>query len=466
MSASDSAKSRMERILRLHEQIDALKLDIRQVYAEEKAGGGDKTAMGAAVSYIRKRDKEGSDLADREAMADVYVAAYDAVGGDDQPHAHARAKEFQPPRAAGLTEIKAAYREGRPISQDFAYENGTVYLIAFYGLGRIKIGVSRDVERRIADLQQTVGDQAQIIATIPGNRQAEIAAHKHHASWCISGEWYRLCDEAVDAIKAYTHTHEREALEMEAVAEREAFIDQSGGIGAALSAVLGVEVEMVQAGELTDNQENQYGTDSGQHFGRSDDEQRDAARVPSSDGRGKGDDEGAQGQGSGVAGVDRSGGPVAGTVDREDEDGGSRHVGREARHEVVAQDDVGATASSTHSETAHKPAGNPVADNGDKGRGSFPAGGPTHSNSSDTLRSDKAETLPSSPEVSAANSDLRPRSQAAGSPASDAAPSEAGAKTAAASRSSPMTAREIDVTIPAFLRRTEGGYPKREAEGV
>lgn len=42
------------------------------------------------------------------------------------------------------------------------------------------------------------------------------------------------------------------------------------------------------------------------------------------------------------------------------------------------QDDVGATASSTNS--AHKPAGELAADKGDKGRGSFPAGGPAHSN--------------------------------------------------------------------------------------
>lgn len=91
MSASDSAKSRMERILRLHEQIDALKLDIRQVYAEEKADGGDKTAMGAAISYIRKREKDSTALAEREAMADVYVAAYDAVGTRIATHTHAPA---------------------------------------------------------------------------------------------------------------------------------------------------------------------------------------------------------------------------------------------------------------------------------------------------------------------------------------------------------------------------------------
>jgi uncharacterized protein (UPF0335 family) len=98
MSASDSAKSRMERVLRLHEQIDALKLDIRQVYAEEKADGGDKTAMGAAISYIRKREKDSTALADREAMADVYVAAYDAP----RTHTHAREASYSETKGRGV----------------------------------------------------------------------------------------------------------------------------------------------------------------------------------------------------------------------------------------------------------------------------------------------------------------------------------------------------------------------------
>ncbi len=122
-------------------------------------------------------------------------------------------------------------------------------------------------------------------------------------------------------------------------------------------------------------------------------------------------------------------------------------------------DDVGATASSTNSNGLAGPA----CAHDDEAANTKPA---PNANSSEPLRSDKAETLPSSREVSATNPDLRPRSQAAASPASDAAPSEAGATTAAASRSSSMTAREIDATIPAFLRRTEGAYPKREVEGV
>lgn len=78
--------------------------------------------------------------------------------------------------------------------------------------------------------------------------------------------------------------------------------------------------------------------DSGKHVGRSDDEQRDAARVSSADGRREGADEGDQGQGAGASGIDRHGGPVEGTLARQDEDGRSGHVGREARHEITETD--------------------------------------------------------------------------------------------------------------------------------
>ena len=74
---------------------------------------------------------------------------------------------------------------------------------------------------------------------------------------------------------------------------------------------------------------------SKQHVGRTDDEQRNAARVSSTDGRRESADESDQGQGAGASGTDRGGGPVSGTLDSQDEDGRSGHVGREARHEIT-----------------------------------------------------------------------------------------------------------------------------------
>jgi uncharacterized protein (UPF0335 family) len=89
MNASGSAKSRMERVLRLQEEIDQIKGDIREIYAEEKADGGDKTAMGAAISYIRKRAKDKNAFDEREALASVYINAFEASGTAFATHTHA-----------------------------------------------------------------------------------------------------------------------------------------------------------------------------------------------------------------------------------------------------------------------------------------------------------------------------------------------------------------------------------------
>lgn len=85
--------------------------------------------------------------------------------------------------------------------------------------------------------------------------------------------------------------------------------------------------------------------DGQQHVGRTDDEQHDAPPVPGPDGRGESADAGLEGQGAGASGPDRTGWAVAGAVDRQDEDGRSRHVGGEARHEIIPSDDGIAAAN-------------------------------------------------------------------------------------------------------------------------
>ena len=84
-------KSIIERILRLHAESDELAADIREVYAEAKANGFDKTALGAAVRAIRQRDKVGeAAIAERETIVGLYLAAYD---GPSHVHASAPARE-------------------------------------------------------------------------------------------------------------------------------------------------------------------------------------------------------------------------------------------------------------------------------------------------------------------------------------------------------------------------------------
>lgn len=91
MSADAQLKSIIERILRLHAEADELKADIREVYGEAKANGYDKTALGAAVALIRKRDRLGEDaIAERETIVGLYLDAYDNA---PRAHTHTRARD-------------------------------------------------------------------------------------------------------------------------------------------------------------------------------------------------------------------------------------------------------------------------------------------------------------------------------------------------------------------------------------
>lgn len=208
-------KSFIDRVLRLKEEEDAIKADIREVYAEMKGEGFDKTVAGQLVAHLRKVEKKGRDEVDNaNAIFDLYLNEYENGTGASHVHACEEKREmdtsFQPPRHASLSEIKEAYRSGSPISQDFKFENAHVYFIAFPIIGRIKIGVSNDVERRIHKIEATIGERADVLAVIPGNRKAEIKAQQHHAEWNVSGEWFRYCDEIIRSISDYAraHTHE------------------------------------------------------------------------------------------------------------------------------------------------------------------------------------------------------------------------------------------------------------------
>lgn len=80
MSADAEIKAFVERVLRLKEEQDTLGEDIREVYAEAKGRGYDKTVLGNVVSHLRKVAKLGHDtLSEREAIFDLYLTAYETV---------------------------------------------------------------------------------------------------------------------------------------------------------------------------------------------------------------------------------------------------------------------------------------------------------------------------------------------------------------------------------------------------
>lgn len=92
MSSHDQVRSFIERIIRLKEEQDAIGDDVKDVYAEAKSFGLDKTALGSVVSHLRRVSKKGADtVAEQGAIFDLYLAAYE--GRDDASHAHARERD-------------------------------------------------------------------------------------------------------------------------------------------------------------------------------------------------------------------------------------------------------------------------------------------------------------------------------------------------------------------------------------
>ncbi|APG91118.1 DUF2312 domain-containing protein [Sinorhizobium americanum] len=78
MTSDAQIKAFIDRILRLKEEQDTIGEDIRDIYAEAKSMGFDKTAMGNVVAHLRKVSKKGHDtVAEQGAIFDLYLAAYE-----------------------------------------------------------------------------------------------------------------------------------------------------------------------------------------------------------------------------------------------------------------------------------------------------------------------------------------------------------------------------------------------------
>ena len=77
-------KALIDRILRCREAEDEAKEDTREVYAELKALGYDKTIAGKLVNELRAEAKNPSKVSEQNTVLDLYREAYHARA----PHAH------------------------------------------------------------------------------------------------------------------------------------------------------------------------------------------------------------------------------------------------------------------------------------------------------------------------------------------------------------------------------------------
>lgn len=91
--AHQQLRSYVDRVLRLKKDQDDLAADIKEVYAEAKAMGFDKTVMGQLVAHLRKRERDPSKFEERSAIFDLYLEAYEQHGTDLATRAHAHEAE-------------------------------------------------------------------------------------------------------------------------------------------------------------------------------------------------------------------------------------------------------------------------------------------------------------------------------------------------------------------------------------
>lgn len=89
--AQDHIRAFVDRILRMKEEAKAINADVREIYAEAKGAGYDKTVLGKLVNYVEKRAADANAVMESESIFDLYLTAYDSA--KKQPHVHAREEE-------------------------------------------------------------------------------------------------------------------------------------------------------------------------------------------------------------------------------------------------------------------------------------------------------------------------------------------------------------------------------------
>jgi uncharacterized protein (UPF0335 family) len=109
--ADDQLAAFIDRILRMKEEADAIAADIREIYAEAKANGFDKTQLGNVITYLRKKDKDAAKFEEGEAVFDLYLGSYLATK-NRAPRVRAYARASNGPEITEPQEAQAPAQAG------------------------------------------------------------------------------------------------------------------------------------------------------------------------------------------------------------------------------------------------------------------------------------------------------------------------------------------------------------------
>jgi uncharacterized protein (UPF0335 family) len=79
--AQDQIKAFVDRIIRLKEEAKAINADIREIYAEAKGNGLDKTILGKVVNHVERMSADANKVMAAEALFELYLVAYQSASG-------------------------------------------------------------------------------------------------------------------------------------------------------------------------------------------------------------------------------------------------------------------------------------------------------------------------------------------------------------------------------------------------
>ena len=81
-------------------------------------------------------------------------------------------------------------------------ESSQVYFMHAKNLGLVKIGFSKNVERRLTTLQTSCPDELELLKTIPGGRSVEEELHSRFEDYRQTGEWFKASPELIQYISS------------------------------------------------------------------------------------------------------------------------------------------------------------------------------------------------------------------------------------------------------------------------
>lgn len=86
---ADQLRSIIDRILHARMAEDDAKDVTKDIYAEAKANGFDKAALGRVVAHLRAVQRDRAKVEERESLFDLYLRSYEGAAS----HVHAGARE-------------------------------------------------------------------------------------------------------------------------------------------------------------------------------------------------------------------------------------------------------------------------------------------------------------------------------------------------------------------------------------